>query len=252
MWINTDEPGLERFICSLEQEAESLRTSCSVTDPSAPLKSSPTASEFCNPEWQTDACLGSQYGTTCELLTENRGEDLLTLSPADSHARTSVLLEKGPVLTGSDQDCGEKWTESFARWHQPTCSWRIPLSLFPEGLEGSSVTWPRWGTMRDGECFPAEMQVDTISESARGFLLPTIGKNEFKGASSNRFWNSADYRGAKMAEGVRTSKDDPIYLSPSFSEEAMMWPIMWTASVPLETARFQQWLDSHGASFLEK
>jgi len=85
-----------------------------------------------------------------------------------------------------------------------------------------------------------------IDETDCGFSLPTIVKSEYKGTGKKRWWQSDEYRGAKMAEGVRTSKSDPVYLSPSFCENAMMWPIMWTGLAPLATDKFQQWRRSHG------
>lgn len=141
---------------------------------------------------------------------------------------------------------GHYQPEWFAKLNQGMSGWRTRQPLLFADLEMSLATWPRWGMMRDGECFHAKMQEDTTCASEYGFLLPTIGKNEFKGASSKRFWGSPDFHGAKMAEGVRTLKTDPIYLSPSFSEEAMKWPIMWTALAPLGMARFQVWRRSHG------
>lgn len=35
-------------------------------------------------------------------------------------------------------------------------------------------------------------------------------------------------------------------LNPRFGEWLMGWPVGWTESKPLETAKFQQWLHSHG------
>ncbi len=59
-------------------------------------------------------------------------------------------------------------------------------------------------------------------------MIPTIGASEPKGASSKRYRNSAAYRGAKTAEYMRTSKDDPIYLHPSFAEAMMGFPMGWS------------------------
>jgi hypothetical protein len=42
---------------------------------------------------------------------------------------------------------------------------------------------------------------------------------------------------------------DRVYLSPDWLESVMQWPIMWSASTPLETAKFQQWLQQHGISW---
>ena len=65
-------------------------------------------------------------------------------------------------------------------------------------------------------------------------LIPTIGKNEGKGASQMRFRGSQEYRGAKTAEFMRTSKEDPLYLHPSFAEAMMGFPEGWTELGPVE------------------
>jgi len=59
-------------------------------------------------------------------------------------------------------------------------------------------------------------------------LLPTRGANEYKGSSKKRFLRSEDFYGAKTSEGLRTSKNDPTYLNPSFAELLMGFPPMWT------------------------
>jgi hypothetical protein len=86
-----------------------------------------------------------------------------------------------------------------------------------------------------------------LSQALR-YWLPIIGANEYKGSSRARYVTSEFFRGAKMSEGWRTCETDPIYLSPSFGELMMGWPIMWTASTPLETDKFRLWLRQHGIS----
>ncbi|HEX5704919.1 MAG TPA: hypothetical protein VFX97_17105 [Pyrinomonadaceae bacterium] len=66
-------------------------------------------------------------------------------------------------------------------------------------------------------------------------MLPTIGKNEFKGSSKDRYRGSVNFHGAKMSEGLRTCEDDPIYLNPSFAEVVMGFPIGWTELDQSET-----------------
>ncbi len=45
----------------------------------------------------------------------------------------------------------------------------------------------------------------------------------------------------------QVAKDRPGNLNPDWIEWFMGWPIKWSALNPLETAKFQQWLRSHGA-----
>ena len=66
-------------------------------------------------------------------------------------------------------------------------------------------------------------------------LLPTLGKNEPKGAGRNRYRGSTEFRGAKMSEGLRSGPSDPIYLHPDFAETIMGFPMGWTELEPAET-----------------
>lgn len=74
-----------------------------------------------------------------------------------------------------------------------------------------------------------------VRGAAKRIKLPTIGKNEPKGSSKVRYRGSRHFRGAKMSEGLRTSSEDPTYLSPSFAELVMGYPIGHTELVPSET-----------------
>ena len=92
----------------------------------------------------------------------------------------------------------------------------------------------RNGTVRNGPSnlgFPA---------TVRYIFLPTLGKNEPKGASSKRFRGSEHFRGAKMSEGLRICETDPTYLHPSFAEAAMGFPIGWTELEPVGTQSFHK------------
>jgi hypothetical protein len=100
--------------------------------------------------------------------------------------------------------------------------------------------------MLNGECWELDTSALGIYENESGYLLPTIGKNEYKGSSAKRFKGSPHFRGAKMVEGLRTCSTDPIYLTPSFGETAMLWPITWTELHVSAMDKFQQWQQQHG------
>jgi hypothetical protein len=36
------------------------------------------------------------------------------------------------------------------KWNRESCSWKTHLCLWEEDLDWSSVTWPKWGMMRNG------------------------------------------------------------------------------------------------------
>jgi hypothetical protein len=151
----------------------------------------------------------------------------------------------------TSETCGQRRRIPFAQFNLAGSGLRMSQESLIEDISFQCwVTWPRWGFMRDGECFQLLERVRLISASGGSVrpIIPTISKNEFKGTSKKRFRGSPHYRGAKAAEGLRTCESDPIYLSPLFGEWMMGWPIMWTVLAPLATAKFQQWLHAHGRS----
>ena len=158
-------------------------------------------------------------------------ESQLIASLADSLVRTYQSLETAQDLPASDQGCGANTLGSFASYDRATSSWKTYQLCFVEGLETFSETWPRAGMTLNGTAYRLAPLVPLTSVTGCG-LLPTLGKNEPKGAGKARYRGSAEFRGAKMSEGLRSGPDDPIYLHPDFAEEVMGFPPGWTALEP--------------------
>jgi len=116
-----------------------------------------------------------------------------------------------------------------------------------ENAPGLSLPTPRSCTAMSAQITEntANAKFPNLETIIARLTLPTIGANEYKGASKNRFINSPDFHGAKMSEGLRTCETDPIYLNPSFAELVMMWPMGWTDLKPLAMDKFQEWLQQH-------
>ena len=206
-----------------------------------------TAERCFSPVNGMESSQDSRFGTTCEPLTEDLGVVPSMLCAADSPVRESarpINVPQDSLMRGADY--GQSRGELLARLDRDSRSWKIPQGSLFEDSERSLETWPKWGIMHDGECYHAPMLVAFIYESGSGLRLPTIVKNEGKGSCKSRFIGSPDFRGGKMSEGLRTCESDPIYLSPSFAELVMMWPMGWTDLQPLEMDRFREWLSSHG------
>lgn len=135
-----------------EQEEASWEVDSLDGAPSALLNLIPTLAESSSPDSVTDALTGSRYGTTSQPLTGDNGEETSTSLAADSLVKTSRPLEKAQASKEPDRGFGWKWPGSFAKLDPVTSSWKIrQCSLFGD-LEPFSGTWPRWGTMRNGEC----------------------------------------------------------------------------------------------------
>ena len=123
---------------------------------------------YCAPDKMTVFSKVSRFGMTFKPLTENLGEELLTLYLEDFHARTLAQQEKGPGLTESEAECGEKWQGSFTKYSPDSRSWKTHQCSLLGDLEPFLETWPRWGLMRDGECWEQPTLEQTIRETGSG------------------------------------------------------------------------------------
>lgn len=132
---------------------EYLADTCSDGVPCAPLNVMPTAQPFWRKDKTMDVCDRSPFGLTWKRLTADHGEAVLTSFLAAFPARTYQQQGKGPASKGSAAACGFRWHASFAKFDRDSCSWKTHQRLLHGGLGLYSETWPRWGLMRNGECW---------------------------------------------------------------------------------------------------
>jgi hypothetical protein len=160
---------------------------CSGGEQSAPLKSTPTPQAYWSPDKTTDACPRFRSGMTCERLTDGRGEALLTSFRAGFHVKTSAPQEREQELTASDPGCGQKWRGSLAKYDLGSRTWKTRQCLLLGGLAEFSETWPRWGSMRNGESFrqptPSGLEairqyITSAKESGLSRKMPTAKSRE--------------------------------------------------------------------------
>jgi hypothetical protein len=198
---------------------------------------------------------------TYKPLTENLGEELLMSYRGVFLAKTFQPLEKGQELMESEVVCGEKWRASFTKYDQNSCSWKTHQCSLLGDLEEFSETWPAWGLMSNGECWDMTGLVVNTGETEFG-LLATPTKELFS------HWSSAKAKissGGKRKSGVKVGsilwwdmteqhlrlggqEEKKMIPDPSCGEVVMGWPMGWTELRPLETDKFQEWLQQHGES----
>ncbi len=130
---------------------------------SAPLNGNNTQQAYCAPDKMTKFFRLSRFGMTYKPLTEDRGEELLTLYLEDFRARTSAQLDEAQELKENDQVCGNTWQGSLARLDPNTSLWRTAQCSLLEDLELSLQTFPRWGLMQNGALYQLPILVQTIS-----------------------------------------------------------------------------------------
>lgn len=170
---------------SQAQAAESSADTSLAGEQSAQLSVMPTQHKF----WRNDKTMEpsqlSRFGLTCAVLTESRGEALLTWFLADSRAKTYPPLERAQESMASAPGCGEKWRESSVRYDLNTYSWKTHRCLWDEDLPWSSVTLPKWGMTRNGVVYQHPTLARPIQETGYG-LLPTPVRRDYRSTGKSR------------------------------------------------------------------
>lgn len=185
---------------------------------------------FCRGSWTPASDNLSRYGLTCELLTVAHGEALLTWFRAVFPARPSAAhLEDGLWLTISGRKHSGSWQMLLPGLSSPRTS-RKQRSTSPQ------TRLNRWVSKSIAWSFPRKTWVQTTYGSGTGFVHTPTHTANYAAPSMQKWPNCREF--------VRVFGKP----SPTNHEWLMGWPIGWTASKPLETAKFRSWLQQHGAS----
>ena len=254
------------WLFSQELVAEYLGENFSDGEQFVPLSGNHTQQAYCAPDKMTKFSKLSRFGMTFKPLTEQDGEELLTLYLEGFHAKTSQQQGKGQESTVSDLECGEKWQGSFTKYDQDMRSWKTHQCSLLGDLDEFSETWPTWGLMRDGECWEQQTLEQTIRGT--GYGLSPNGVDSFHtpnttgldgGSNSRRAlrkkmnqWptpvtralNKRDSPGLALLVGAETGGK----LNPTFTEWLMGWPLEWTELKPLVTDKYHCVQQQHGES----
>lgn len=217
------------------QEAASWEENSLDGVPSALLNLIPTLAGSCSHGSVMEPCPDSRSGMTFEHLTASRGGATSTSLAAASHAKISPRAAKARASTEANLACGAKWPASFARYDPDTSSWKTHQCSLLGGFAKYSETWPRWGTMRGGECWEHTTPALHTSGIDSGSWLPTPTADD-TGHRTKRY-----SQGGQALSLVVGGK-----LNPPWVEWLMGWPVGWTALEPLVTDRCRPWLRLHG------
>ena len=170
-------------------------------EPSALLNGNPIQLAYLSQDKMTVFSRLSRFGMTFKPLTENRGEELLTLYLEDFHARTSQLQEKEMDSMENDPECGEKWQGLLARYDQDSHLWRTVQCSLLEDLNESLQTLPQWGMTVGGELYLLPTLVQTINENEFGLWL-TPSTVDIPIRSTEAMIKRLDYREKIGRKGV--------------------------------------------------
>jgi hypothetical protein len=195
---------------------------------SVPLSGKPIQQAYCAPDKMMAFSRLSRFGMTYKPLMANLGEELLTLYLEDFHAKTSAQQEKAQELTENEAECGQKWLASFVKYDPDSSSWKTHQCSLLGDLELFLETWPRWGSMRNGECWEQQMLEQNTNETEFG-LWPTPTTP----SGGGNFGGSGAYKNA-----IKNGTHIPHSINPNLYEWLMGWPQGWTDLKPLEMDKF--------------
>jgi hypothetical protein len=138
---------------------------------SAQLSVMDTPHKFWRNAKTMDSSSHSRFGLTCAVLTADRGAALLTSFQAAFPVRTSVQpqVQSGVASMASDLVFGHRWFALLARFDPESSTWRTAQSSLLADLDVFWETWPRSGSMRNGESFLRPTLELPTCESAYGF-----------------------------------------------------------------------------------
>lgn len=199
----------------------------------------------------------SQYGMTCEPLTERFGEVVLTWFAEDFLVRTSVPPAEAMAWKASEVGSGRKWLGLLARYDRDSSSWKTPQSLLLGGWGEFSETWPAWGSMRTGECWERTTPELRTCGTAYG-LWPTpcatdssdravsARMHETKNGTYKHIGKNGVLSQVRLSQVVKHRTPDGVgRLNPDWVEWLMGWPIGHTELKPLAMDKYREWQLQH-------
>ena len=199
-------------------------------EPSAPLSGNPTQLAYLPPDKMTAFSRLSRFGMMFRPLTADLGEAVLMSFLAAFPAQTFPVPEREQESTEKPAPCGDTWQGSLAKFDRASSSWRTHQCLLFEDSTECLETFPRWGSMRDGELWEQTPPAFPITAPDCGWLpTPTTSSALSHKNDKVRFDCLSAWCRAKFGSG---------YPNPRFWETIMAWPTSWTDAEQSATDKF--------------
>jgi len=165
-------PGKSKTTSSAEPSCESTGLTSRNTETSPPLTGQPSSPSICSAE--------------------------------GSHAKTLAKPAGAEDCKVNGAGFGLNSPEPFAHYDHASSLWKTSQACLSGSLGPFSATWPKWGSMRSGQCFHAAPLVRHMHESAC-FLWPTprVHGGDNAGGSNSR--KTAKLKGTYVAGQINPS-----------------------------------------------
>jgi len=223
--------------------AEYWEATCSGGAQSALSSGNPTPQAFLPSDRMTDFSRPSRSGMTFAPLTDALGEGLLTWFLEASRARTSASPAGATAWTASEAGCGRKWPGSLAKYSHYSCTWRTAQCSLLGDSDEFLETWPRWGSIRNGELYQQPIPVLRTFANESGFW-PTVCARDYRGIGRSRLERTGSKSGECLPQAIGG------LLNPTWAEWLMGLPEGWTELKPLGMGKFHEWLQEHSENYM--
>jgi hypothetical protein len=220
---------------------------CLDGEQSVPLNGNSTPQAYCAPDKMTGFSRLSPFGMTYKPLTENRGEELLTLYREVFLAKICQQREQEQELTGQNQECGNTWRGWLAKYDQDSCSWKTAQCSLITDSDESLVIYPRSGMTVDGLLWEQTRLERNTTETEFG-LLPTPTARDFNGHTITKKRPKGFNKVLPNVFKLEFQLQGQCYPHPTFSEGLMLWPVGWTDLKPLVMDKSHCVPQPHGES----
>ena len=203
-----------------------------------PWKTIHTASKSSFKDNKTDSSNPSQSGMTLKHSTGSLGVDEFILSLPDFPVKDSVVLvtDVEKMIHGI---FGLTRSELLMKYDPNTHFWKMSLTyLIMSTGEESVLTFPKAGICLNGVLYQHPLLEHHTKGKDFGHDLPTPVASEHR-FSGSKFDQSRNTKNLASVVGGK--------VHPEYHEWMMGWPIGWTGLEPLETDRYQQWLEHFGS-----
>lgn len=186
--------------CLAERGGASSEPSCLGGEPSVPSKPICTRPVYLYLGRKRVIWNPSRSGMTSVRLTAIRGEGVLTSFLAGFPVRTSQRPGKAKGSAAKRPDFGSRCSASLEKFSRKRSSSKTRRCSQAGGSTKSSVTLPRWGTMRNGEL--SERQTPSGLVAVRALITSAIGSGFSQSVPT-----------PTVPNGGRTIPDDAIWTS---------------------------------------
>jgi hypothetical protein len=207
-----------------------------------------TPRAYCSQDKMMDFSRLSRFGMTFGPLMDDIGAGLLMWYLEGFPARTYPQLERAQASLENEAGCGWKWRESSVKYDPDSRSWRTRQCSLFEDSEWFSETWPRWGMMRDGECWELPMSARPILERGSGLWhTPRVQACRPCKPRTQQYCRNGENGNLEEQIAVQMGVTSG-YLNPFWLEWLMGWPHGWSELRPLEMDRSHNAPLKRGAS----